>query len=157
MSIPAQPRPGKAQLTQVDRVTFPGLIPEEIIVFKAWLALHAAEYTSYAYNVRVGRGFDPGPAFDDNARRNAIANSQRRIDALLYRGAQPYIIEVKRRANIQVMGQLIAYVDLWHRDNTLQPQPVPILVCSTIDNDLAYVMQKRGLAFNVVAADFSTI
>lgn len=75
-----------AQTMFADRQLFPGMLPREILIMKAWLNLHAAEFDRFAYNLRIGSGFDPGASFDPDVRRMAILNSMKRIDAVAFKG-----------------------------------------------------------------------
>jgi len=54
------PDPTVAQLLQSERFKYPGLLPREIIVLRAWLRLREKDYDRFDYNVRIGTGFDPG-------------------------------------------------------------------------------------------------
>lgn len=157
MSSAPQPKPGIAQNLLADRQSLPGLIPQEIVIFKAWWSEHYQEYTSYNFNVRTGLGFDPGPNYDQSVRTDMVRNSQRRIDALLYAGAQPTIVEVKYRGTPLAIGQILAYRELWLRDNPGVPQPVLLLICYQIDADTVYCAGKLGVVTQLVQADFTGI
>lgn len=149
--------PGPAQTTQADRLKFPGLVGREVAILKAWLTLHESEYTQFQYNVRVGKGDDPGPNYDQAIRDMAIANSQKRIDAVLWRGLQPYIIEVKERATPYIVGQLMSYTILWQRDNPTSLKPILIAVVAALDPDTVYCMAQLGITYNLVQVNLAGI
>lgn len=147
--------PNNAIVTQADRLKLPGMLPQETVIFKAWWAVHSTEYTNPQFNVRVGKGVDPGPSFDDGARRGAIANSQYRIDALLQKGSLYEIVEVKYRASPLPVGQLLSYQALWMFDNPGKGMPEMRLVCFQAEQDILYVCQQLFIAVDVQDADFS--
>jgi hypothetical protein len=146
-----------AQKLQSERLTFPGMLPREILVFQSWLKQHEMEYDRFDYNVRLGGGFDPGPTWDEAIRRMAIANTQKRVDAVGYQGNLVSLIEVKDRAGFSAIGQLVGYEALWLHENPGAQQPRLILVCNRFAPDILPVLQKQGIELNVVEADFSRL
>jgi hypothetical protein len=151
------PPPGIAQNMLADRQSLPGLLPQEIVIFKAWWAEHFSEYDAYDFNVRVGTGFDPGSKFDDSVRTSTIANSQRRIDALLLAGSVRTIVEVKYRATPLAIGQLLCYRELYTARFTNVSEVRLLLLCFQVDEDTVYCAGKLGVAIQVVQADFTGI
>jgi hypothetical protein len=133
-----------------DRLTFPALLPAEINVLRAWLRLHEGEYDRFDYNVRVGPGFDPGPALHPNDRQMAIDNTRKRIDALAWRGGQPTIIEVKDRAGLSCIGQLMGYVVHWNLEHPNGPRPYSLLVANRLAPGVEDVLNHHGLLFVLV-------
>jgi len=157
MSSKPTPPPGIAQNMLTDRQSLPGLIPQEIVIFKAWWAQHFAEYDTADFNVRVGTGFDPGDKFDASVRTSMIANSQRRIDALLQRAGLLTIVEVKYRATPLAIGQLLCYRELYM---LLHPEVTSIrllLLCFQIDSDTIYCAGRLRVDYQLVQADFTGI
>jgi len=152
-----QPPITPAQYLQADRLRFPGMLPREIIIFKAWLSRHEKDYDRFDFNVRVGRGSDPGPGWDAATRAMAIMNSQKRIDAVAWHGNQPVIIEVKDRAGLSVVGQLVGYRALWPAAFPGTPTPKLLLVTNRPSPDLLPVLQHADILMEVVQADFSQL
>lgn len=148
---------GLALAMQADRTKFPGLLPAEVLVLKAWLALHETEYDRFDYNFRLGAGLDPGPAYSDAIRRMAIMNSQKRLDAVGYQGNQATIIEAKRRAGLSNIGQAVGYRVLWLRDFPDQPTPRLILVTTSAQPDLIDVADAERIQVDFVTVDFSAL
>src|SRR5216684_5146503 len=102
-----------AQRMEADRFKYPGMAPREVLIWRAWLALHQSEYTGWAYNVLVGNGIDPGPTFPQIYREQYIRNTQKRIDAVAFQGLQPFIFEIKDRVTGSSLSQLLTYDALW--------------------------------------------
>jgi hypothetical protein len=133
-----------------DRLQFPALLPAEIAVWRAWLRLHQGEYDRFAYNVRVGPGFDPGPALHPNDRQMAIDNTRKRIDALAWSGSWPTIVEVKDRAGLSSIGQLLGYVVHWKIEHPNTIQPKALLVANRLAPGVEEVLRAHGLVFELV-------
>lgn len=142
---------------QQDRLSFPGMLPREILIFKNWLKLHEGEYDRFDYNVRIGAGVDPGPTWPDSVRKQAIANSQLRIDSVAWKGTTPTIIEVKDRAGASAIGQLVTYEAVWIKDNPGTPAPVLLMVTNRIQHNMLPVLAKAGIGLAQVATDFSSL
>jgi len=137
------------------RQSWPGMNPREVVVFNNWMARHWQEYTGFDFNVRVGKGTDPGPTFSDEARRQYVMNTQKRIDAIAWKDVVPTLIEVKDRAGLSSIGQIIGYKRLYMSDNPVSPVPLLLLVYNRTDNDVIVTAQEVGIAIEAVEADFS--
>lgn len=168
-----------AQRLQSERLKYPGMLPDEIIIFREWLKLHEQAYDRFDYNVRIGQGIDPGPSFSPEVRRDAILITQLRLDAVAWQGtggrelpdttdspAQVYavapnavatIIEVKRNAGPANVGQLVTYDSVWIRDNAAARPPKLMLVVSAFRQNILPAVQRFGIDLQVVKADFGEL
>jgi hypothetical protein len=146
-----------AQRLQADRLKFPGMVPDEILVLKAWLVLHEREYDSFDYNVRIGTGTDPGPSFPDSTRQMAIQITQLRLDAVAYKGGVPTILEVKRRAGPANVGQLLTYEAIWTQEKRSASPPKLLIVCNTFTPNILPIVKKAGIGLDQVDVDFSLL
>ncbi len=146
-----------AQRLQADRMRFPGLLPREVLVLKAWLRLHEAEYTRFDYNIRLGQGTDPGPTWPEDVRKQAIVNSQKRVDAVAYQSDQPTLIEVKDRAGYSAVGQITGYDALWRATFPTTPAPKLLIVCNRFVPDILPVLQRNNIELAVVEVDFGIL
>jgi hypothetical protein len=175
MSFPLNP----AQRLQSERLKFPGLQPDETLLLRNWLVIHENEYDGFDYNARIGAGDDPGPAYADYARENAVLNSQLRIDAVGWKfgtanrfpgpipppvgvyavapSAQATIIEVKRRAATGAVTQLITYSHVWAEDFPGTLPPLLILVANIVSPTISPVLRRAGIRLDIIAADFSIL
>lgn len=142
---------------QQDRLSFPGMLPREILIFKNWLTLHETEYDRFDYNTRIGSGVDPGPTWPDYVRQCAVMNSQLRLDAVAWKGSNPTLIEVKDRAGASALGQLLTYEAVWLRDFPTGPPPLLILVTNRIQVNMGPLITKAGVRLDVVPTDFSSL
>jgi hypothetical protein len=168
-----------AQRMEAERFKFPGLLPDEIIVMRAWLVLHQSEWQRFEYNVRLGPGTDPGPQFPPNIRQDGIRLSQLRIDAVAFRniapeltvgpdrspaeiyavspGAIAEIIEVKRRALPGNIGQLTTYFHSWMHEFPNASPPTLRLVCNTYTPNIIPAIQQTGINLDRVDVIFTAL
>lgn len=146
-----------AQRLKDDRFKYPGMAPREVIIFRQWMRLHQDEYDRFDYNVRIGNGTDPGPNYDDATRKQYIMNTQKRVDVVGWKGAQPTIIEVKDRATASSMSQLITYDTLWPITYPNTPPPKLLLVTNRVSADMPLVLARAGIRLEMVEADFGIL
>lgn len=144
-----------AQRLESERLRYPGLLPEEILVLRAWLNLHQAQYDRFDYNMRIGQGIDPGPTYTAEVRRQAILNTQLRIDAVAFKGLQATIIEVKRRATPSNVGQLLTYHSVWRIEFPTTPDPLLLLVCNQFSQHILPRVRESNILLEQVTVDFS--
>lgn len=149
--------PNPAQLLQADRLNFPGMLPREVLIYKNWLRKHEAEFDKFSYNERVGPGYDPGPAWPENMRVMAIANSQKRIDVVAWLGVQCTLIEVKDRAGASALGQLLTYYPLWNASHSDLPPAHMLLISARIQPGIDTAAAYHGVASELVPTDFSLL
>jgi hypothetical protein len=138
-------------VAQADRQTFPGLMPQEVAVLREWLRIHESEYDSFDYNVRCGVGSDPGPTYDAKMRQMSLDITRKRIDAVAIKGSDVTLIEVKKRATLSAVGQIVAYRTLWNADNPLRPASRLLLVASAFDPDVMPVLAANAVDYAIVA------
>ena len=142
---------------QADRLSFPGMLPREVLIWKTWLRSHEREYDSFDYNQRIGPGFDPGPAWPENMRVMAIANSKKRMDAVAWKGTLATLVEVKDRAGASALGQLLTYYPLWTAAHSDLPRPNMLLVTNRIQPGIDIAAGFHGVSVAIVPTDFSSL
>jgi hypothetical protein len=132
-------------LSLLNSAWLPGLSVADSKVAKKWLMLHAQEFDTVEWQVRVGSAQDIGPAYGDALRKRAATYSQKKVDILGRNADGVTIIEVKQRITVESVGQILAYRDLWRIENPT----VPVLACwvigSTAAVDAEELLQARGV------------
>lgn len=129
---------------------YPHLLPEDIPVWERFLALHEQEYTHIEYDVRTKPGFDPGPAWPDNYRRDAIMLSARRIDAVGHRSHAIDIIEVTTSAGLTAVGQLTTYPVLYQQTYNPTVNIRALLVAESLQNGILEALERHNIAYVLV-------
>ena len=133
------------------------MLPREVLIWRTWLTTHEREYDSFQYNLRIGPGYDPGPAWPDNLRLMAIANSQKRLDAVAWQGNLVTLIEVKDRAGASALGQLLTYYPLWSLQHTDVPRAKMLLISNRIQPGIDTAAAYHGVSVVVIPVDFSIL
>lgn len=124
---------------------FPERTPRESALIVDFLLAHRHEYDRYSVSVRVGQGTTPNPDHLPGVQRQTVRNSQMRIDLIAWQGAQPFIFEVKQRANHGAIGQLRTYRQLWMEENPDAPAPALAVIARTIEPDMRRVYFDEGI------------
>lgn len=147
-----------AQTLLADRLKYPGLLPREILILNAWFKLHEADYDRYDFNVRVGKGSDPGPAWPEEIRRMAIMNTQKRLDMVAYKGSSATIAEIKDRAGASAIGQLLVYRPLFQADHPEYGKPALLLITNRMSPDLDPIIIESGIVVHKIeGVDFTPL
>lgn len=143
---------------------YPGLVPVEAALWRAWLREYQQDFDSFEYNVLVGVG-SPLPAnrgtgnaeLDAALERAWLLSTQRKIDALGHRGADATIFEVKESATMGALGQLLVYDDLLPAARAGLAQTELALVCARLPRDLAGAFEAAGVQVYVVRREPLTL
>ena len=123
---------------------------EESIIWGRFLSKYGSNFSRFDYDLRVGQGIIPAASVPEIYRDDYIKLTQKRIDAVGYSGKVATIFEIKVRANLGAIGQLIGYRDLFLNTFPLYSVDSLHLVCSTIDPDELSVFSKTSILIDVV-------
>lgn len=139
--------PGKNRL-------YPHLLPDDILIWEAYLADPLILWDSIDYDVHVGKGRDPGEAIAPNIRQMAISLSERRIDAVGHGPHSIDIIEITRSAGMTALGQLELY-PLLYQQTFLPTKPLrTILVAAEIQSDIDVKLKRANTLVALVDVIF---
>jgi hypothetical protein len=142
---------------EIDRVKFPHLLPGEVRTWRWFLRDHQNDYDRFDYDVHLGEGslpqeLPPGPlpavpageagasgplatAAPSVYAENFRWLTRKRADVIGWQGSQPTIFEIRPRASLPLVGQLIGYRHLWMRAHPDSEPPALILVTEFIQPD----------------------
>jgi hypothetical protein len=168
-----------AQRLEADLLSFPGMSVDETVVWRAWAALHQTEYDRFEHNIRLGPARDPGPGYSVEVRKGEMLNSQMRIDSVGYQDIQPdllplvvnspqdvydvfpsavvTIFEVKRRATLAAIGEILGYFAAWIEEWPNNPTPRMMLICTEYSSTILPGVKVHNIALDVVTANFSIL
>lgn len=132
------------------RWKYPHMIKAEATVWNRFIDEYPDYFESCDYDWRVGDGMVLLDEWDENIKRMAKMITQKRIDVLGWNGHQSTIVEVKNRAEIDTMGQIVGYFDLFTRVFVNFPDPELLIVCHMIGPDDRFVMEKHKIKIVIV-------
>lgn len=168
-----------AQRLEADLLSYPGMLVDETVVWRAWAIMHQGEFARFDHNIRIGPAKDPGPAYLPSVRQAEMLNSQMRIDSIgwvgidpalitgvvtspaqiydLFPSAQATIFEVKRRATLAAYGEIMGYNHAWVAEFPQQPTPYLCIVCADYAQTILPATAASNVAIDVVQANFSIL
>lgn len=129
---------------------YPHLLPPDVPVWERYLASVGGQHELIEYDIRVGLGRDPGPAYSANIRAMALDLSFRRIDAVAHNRGEIVVIEVTTAIGMTALGQIQVYPILYRL--TFMPS-LPIcglLVAEGFESDLRVVADQMGVEYVLV-------
>ena len=121
-------------------------------IFRAWLAQHGAEYDHFEFNVRVGEGVQVAETTPEFVRELASAVSRPRIDVVAIVGDTVRILEVKVRAGLSSIGQVIGYRTLYFADHPATPRVELQIIAARTSPDVVRVLEENGIGLELVNA-----
>lgn len=129
---------------------YPHMMPNEEPIWDKFLAIYGHQWEAFDYDVRVGRGVDPGPDYEPEWRRLAQLLTQKRIDAVGYRKGEIWIFEVKPYGGLSALGQLLAYEVLYRETYNPKETIKLALVTGRINQDELTAYRAHGIEVFVV-------
>lgn len=143
---------GDATLRQYERAygPFVHMSQEEKAIWLRFLQQGGTMYAPFHYDVRVGDGLQMPPGSSSYEIKSARALTTKRIDVLFFDRILPVVVEVKRRAGLGVIGQLIGYRDLFLKDQTTFEIAAMLLVTDELQPDLAGILEQQGIRYVIV-------
>ncbi len=128
---------------------YPALSLAESELARGWIRAHTLEYDRIEWNVRLGEGIELGPEFDEETRRAARLNSQKRADFIAYGPGRTAIVEIKDRITHRAIGQLLLYSALWRRENPAGGLPRLIVIGTSIAPDTEPTLEATGITVEI--------
>ena len=119
-------------------------------IWDRFLRKYPNHFDMVDYDVHVGKGITPDPAWEPNISAMATSLSQRRIDVLGIKGLLWYIVEVKKDPGVSAVGQLIGYRVLYKLQYPARPTPRLLLLSDQVDDDLAIILASSNISSIVV-------
>jgi hypothetical protein len=124
---------------------FPGLEAGESRVAHAWLVTRGALYDTIEFNVRLGVGVEPPAELVEPYLSMATELSRKRADILARAGDDVIIIEVKLRASLGAIGQVLGYKSLYEREHPQTGSVRLAIVAQRVDPDAQYAITQNGI------------
>lgn len=118
---------------------------EDTEVWTAFLKSGLIELKEVWYDVRVGTAVKVEDSPGDLSGRISRGLTRKRIDCVARVGGGLWIIEVKPRANMYAVGQVITYARLFSREYDSPGAVQPVIICGSYDEDLLDEFDELGV------------
>lgn len=124
---------------------YPHMMREDTEVWSKFLASGFIQIREVWYDVRVGQSILLGLEADDVDKRIAQGLTRKRIDVVCSVGGGIWVVEVKPKANMYAVGQVITYARLFALEYSVKGQIIPVIVCDEYDVDLVDEFDEFGV------------
>lgn len=131
---------------------FPEKTDRESGLLKEFLARHLQDYDRVSFSVRIGEGIQPDPHHLPGVQHSTSFSSKRRIDMVLWRGAQVTLCEAKHRLRHDVLGQLLSDRQLWLEERPDDPEPALVAIGRESDEETERILSAHGVDVYVYRA-----
>ena len=127
------------------KIKYAHMLPGETEIWDRFLTVTKIPFTRFDYDVHVGELPDVPEGTPDYLIPLVQAVYRKRIDAVGFTDQEIWLFEVKQRAGLSAMGQVLAYKLLYVKD--FQPGlPVKMgVVCELKSTDVDYLYSQHDI------------
>lgn len=124
---------------------YPHMMVEDTFVWTKFLQSRVVEIKRVWYDVRVGLSVLRMVGSQSLESRIAAGLTRKRIDVIASVGSDFWVIEVKPRANMYAVGQVLVYTRLFAQEYVSTGQVISVIVCGNSDEDLQDEFEDFGI------------
>lgn len=121
------------------------MMPEDHDTWTAFLQSSENDLIEVWYDVHVGRPMDVPPGSPEYMLKVVEGVSRKRIDVVGRTEKGLYIIEVKPHANMEAIGQVVTYANLFIQEFIIEGPIQGLIVATTCDADILEIAQRMGV------------
>lgn len=147
------PAPGRYGYQKM--ASYPRLRPEDQLVWERFLDLNPNKDWKVDYDVKVGMGRTPLEDLPEQFKKDWKDLTRKRIDVVAWAPNAVYIIEIKPRAGLSAVGQVLGYVGLWEDLHNQGRKIVPMILCFECDPDTLAVAKAANITVEIVPSAFA--
>ena len=126
------------------------MFPGDVEIWERFLDKYGSLYSGFQYDMMCGEECEQFPRWEGSYRKDARVLSRLRIDAVGFRGSDIDIIEVKPRAGMAAVGQILTYKDHYQKDYSPPAGLRGVIVTGQKDPNIPPIAEKHGIAYIVV-------
>lgn len=129
----------------------PGLSREDHFLYAHWRERGATGALSFYFNVRMGKGRDPGPDCDPEVAGWWYQCTAKRADLVADYEDRVEIVEFRFNASSNAIGRLLCYKQCWEEDPVI-PKPLVLrLVTNIYDRDVETLCKQFAIFYEVLS------
>ena len=123
------------------------MFPYDVAVWERFLDNYGKLYEGFYYDIMCGKPAKRFPHWETKYTRDAEILSRLRIDAVGVRADGLDIIEVKPRANMASIGQVLTYKQCFFEDYNPPKSLRALIVAAEIDQNIIPLLEKEGIVY----------
>lgn len=140
--------PGRYNYEQMRK--YPHMIGEDTDVWNRFILRFPNRFDTVDYDVHIGKGVNTSPISNPTDQHYWAQLTKKRIDVIGYKASFITIIEVKKRAVLFTLGQILGYKFLYLREHPEQKGVRTLVICSKIYQDDLDVLSHYGINVYVI-------
>lgn len=121
------------------------LLPHEVRIWRKFFASPPFPIDHVAFDLRLGMGIPIDPEWPAGIQRMARLLTQKRVDVVVKSGNEVWILEIKRRAGLSALGQLLGYGVLYMAEFSPGQSPRLGVIAEGVMSDIGEVMAEFGI------------
>lgn len=124
--------------------------PEDIMVWERFLTARPDFFDRVDYDYKVGEGAPQAPTLPENIRRDGKILTQKKVDVVGYKGADVYITELKPKADMRALGQVLSYFNLYRKPTVATGFVFKIVIAGEMERELEAVFKEQQIKVIIV-------
>jgi len=124
---------------------YPHMKPEDVAVWERFITKNPGYFDSVDYDFPVGEGAPTSPDHPPEIQYDHKILTQKKIDAVGYRGNTVTIIEVKPIADMKALGQALTYSHLYAIDHAEATDIQRMVVAGSIERELEGIYTQHDV------------
>lgn len=129
---------------------YPHMSPKEEELWDRYLAWSPHRFLKLTYDLHLGDHAPIDPGWPEWLVRLVKATSMLRVDVIGETADAVYIFEVKDRAGMNALGQLMTYERLYIEEYHPTKPVKKVAICESIRSDMAVLLPEWGIEVIVV-------
>jgi len=127
------------------KLKYKHMMPADWSTWSQFLASELMRIDELWYDVHVGRPVDMPDDSPEYLIKVAMGVTRKRIDVVVRLGSELSIIEVKPHANMESVGQIATYRDLFKKEFEIKGAIKAVIVAKTCDADILETAEQLGV------------
>jgi len=127
------------------RFRYKHMLPRDKVIWDRFLEQHGVYFERFDYDTHVGEGIGDIVGVTDQIRKIALSLTQKRIDAVGYKGSEIWVFEIKPKAGLAAVGQIISYRILYDKDFGPGKVTHKAIVTDRTDNDIRTLCRELSI------------
>lgn len=121
---------------------YPHMLLEDRRIWTEFLKSKVVEITEVWYDVHVGKSVPLPLGSSDMEQRISDGLTRKRIDVVCHVGDSYWVVEIKPRASMTALGQVLTYVRLFTIEFGMIELAQAVIICESVDEDLLYQFKE---------------
>lgn len=140
--------PGK--FNYENRFKYPHLIGEDSNIWSKFIQSFPDRFDTVDYDVHIGEGAKVFTIEDPKSQHYWTQLTKKRIDVIGYKNDHITIIEVKKRAGLYTLGQILGYQFLYLREHPAVFHVDLLVVCWSVDQDTEQLFNHYKIPYIII-------